>query len=110
MHAVDLDEAYPYLCGCNLATTGDLSQIYGYVAGGVVGVMWGSAHVLLNVLALILWLVTPLRVIPVRIANFIGRIMPSYRHSALFINRLRDFHLHRYPNNISLCGSMREVI
>ena len=70
---VDLKKAYPYLCGCNMATTVDLSQIYGYVAGGIVGVMLGSAHILLNIMALILWLVSPLRFVPIRVAEEIGR-------------------------------------
>ncbi len=70
---VDLKKAYPYLCGCNMATTVDLSQIYGYVAGGIVGIMLGSAHILLNITALILWLVSPLRFVPIRIAEKIGR-------------------------------------
>ena len=69
---VDLRKAYPYLCGCNMATTVDLSQIYGYIAGGVVGLMLGSAHVLLNIMALTLWLVSPLRFVPVMIAEKIG--------------------------------------
>ena len=70
---VDLKKAYPYLCGCNMATTVDLSQIYGYVAGGIVGIMLGSAHILLNIMALILWLVSPLRFVPIRVAEEIGR-------------------------------------
>jgi len=69
---VDLRKAYPYLCGCNMATTVDLSQIYGYIAGGIVGLMLGSAHVLLNIMALTLWLVSPLRFVPVMIAEKIG--------------------------------------
>ena len=64
---VDLKKAYPYLCGCNMATTVDLSQIYGYIAGGIVGLMLGSAHVLLNIMALILWLISPLRFVPILI-------------------------------------------
>ncbi len=70
---VDLKKAYPYLCGCNMATTVDLSQIYGYVAGGIVGIMLGSAHIMLNIMALILWLVSPLRFVPIRVAEEIGR-------------------------------------
>jgi sodium-dependent phosphate cotransporter len=69
---VDLKKAYPYLCGCNMATTVDLSQIYGYIAGGIVGLMLGSVHVLLNIMALTLWLVSPLRFVPVMIAEKIG--------------------------------------
>ena len=69
---VDLKKAYPYLCGCNMATTVDLSQIYGYIAGGIVGLMLGSVHVLLNIMAMTLWLVSPLRFVPVMIAEKIG--------------------------------------
>jgi len=82
---VNLDEAYPYLCGCGLATTVDLSQIYGYIAGGVVGVMLGLSHVMLNIFAIILWLLTPLRVLPLRIAKIIGQFIASNRHSAMLL-------------------------
>lgn len=83
--AVNLEEVYPYLCGCGIATTVDLSQIYGYIAGGVVGIMLGSAHVILNILALVLWLISPLRSVPLRIASSLGGIMASNRHSALLL-------------------------
>ena len=79
---VDLEKAYPYLCGCNMATTVDLSQIYGYIAGGLVGVMLGAAHVMLNILALLLWLVSPLRFVPVRISKAIGRRIQSDQNAA----------------------------
>jgi sodium-dependent phosphate cotransporter len=82
---VSLEEAFPYLCGCSIATTLDLAQLYGYVAGGLVGVMLGTGHVVLNTLALVLWLVTPLRVIPIKIAKWIGRFMSSKRYSALYL-------------------------
>jgi sodium-dependent phosphate cotransporter len=80
---VDLKKAYPYLCGCNMATTVDLSQIYGYIAGGVVGVMLGSAHVLLNIMALLLWLISPLRFVPVRIAEKIGKRIQANENASL---------------------------
>jgi sodium-dependent phosphate cotransporter len=80
---VDLKKAYPYLCGCNMATTVDLSQIYGYIAGGIVGVMLGSAHVLLNIMALMLWLVSPLRFVPVRIAEKIGSVIQANENASL---------------------------
>lgn len=80
---VDLKKAYPYLCGCNMATTVDLSQIYGYIAGGIVGVMLGSAHVLLNIVALMLWLVSPLRFIPVRISELLGQKIQSNKNAGL---------------------------
>jgi sodium-dependent phosphate cotransporter len=69
---VNLKTAYPYLVGCNMATTVDLSQIYGYVAGGIVGMILGSAHVLLNIMALTIWLISPLRFVPVRISEWLG--------------------------------------
>jgi len=80
---VDLKNAYPYLCGCNMATTVDLSQIYGYVAGGIVGIMLGSAHILLNIMALILWLVSPLRFVPIRVAEEIGRRIQENENASL---------------------------
>jgi len=80
--AVDLKKAYPYLCGCNMATTLDLSQIYGYFAGGVVGLMLGSAHIILNIIALLIWLVSPLRFLPVKIAERFGNYITSSRHVA----------------------------
>jgi len=69
---VDLKKAYPYLVGCNLATTVDLSQIYGYMAGGVTGMILGSAHVMLNLMALTLWLISPLRFVPVMVSEWLG--------------------------------------
>ena len=80
---VDLKKAYPYLCGCNMGTTVDLSQIYGYIAGGMVGVMLGSAHVMLNIIALLLWLVSPLRFVPVRIAEWIGKSIQANENAAI---------------------------
>ncbi len=80
---VDLKKAYPYLCGCNMGTTVDLSQIYGYLAGGMVGVMLGSAHVMLNIIALLLWLVSPLRTVPVSIAEWIGKIIQTNENAAI---------------------------
>jgi len=81
--AVDVKKAYPYLVGCNIATTVDLSQIYGYIAGGVVGVMLGSAHVMLNIMALLLWLVSPLRFVPVALAEEIGRRIQENENAGL---------------------------
>jgi len=80
---VDLKKAYPYLVGCNMGTTVDLSQIYGYIAGGLVGVMLGSAHVMLNTIALLLWLVSPLRFVPVRIAVKIGEKIQANENAGL---------------------------
>jgi sodium-dependent phosphate cotransporter len=69
---INLKTAYPYLVGCNLATAVDMSQIYGYIAGGTVGMILGSAHVLLNLMALTLWFLSPLRFVPVKVAEWIG--------------------------------------
>ena len=80
---VNLKKAYPYLCGCNMATTVDLSQIYGYIAGGVVGMMLGSAHILLNITALLLWLVSPLRFVPIAVSEKLGRILVSNKNASL---------------------------
>jgi sodium-dependent phosphate cotransporter len=79
---VDLEKAYPYLCGCNMATTVDLSQIYGYIAGGIVGLMLGSAHVLLNIMALTIWLVSPLRFVPVLISEKLGRLITTNKNAS----------------------------
>ena len=69
---VNLKTVYPYLVGCNLATAVDMSQIYGYIAGGTVGMILGSAHVLLNLMALTLWFISPLRFVPVAVAEWLG--------------------------------------
>ena len=69
---VDLKKAYPYLVGCNMATAVDFSQIYGYMAGGVTGMVLGSAHILLNIIAMVVWFISPLRVVPVAIAEWLG--------------------------------------
>jgi sodium-dependent phosphate cotransporter len=80
---INLQKAYPYLCGCNMATTVDLSQIYGYIAGGLVGVMLGFAHIFLNIIALIIWLVSPLRFIPVRLSEELGKRIVGNRNVGL---------------------------
>ncbi len=49
-----------------------MSQIYGYIAGGTVGMILGSAHVLLNLMAITIWFISPLRVVPIRIAEWLG--------------------------------------
>lgn len=82
---VDLERVYPYMLGCNMATAVDLSQIYSYISGGIVGMTLGLAHVILNIFGLIVWLCTPLKVVPLRIANGIGRFIISYRYSALLL-------------------------
>ena len=69
---VDLKKAYPYLVGCNMATAVDFSQIYGYMAGGMTGMVLGSAHILLNIIAMIVWFISPLRFVPVAIAEWLG--------------------------------------
>lgn len=79
---VDLKKAYPYLIGCNLATTMDPSQIYAYLAGGIVGVTLGSAHILLNVMAVFLWFISPLRFVPVVVSEWLGDKIAHNQHSA----------------------------
>jgi solute carrier family 34 (sodium-dependent phosphate cotransporter) len=79
---VDLKKAYPYLVGCNLATTMDLSQIYAYLAGGIVGMTLGSAHILLNIMAVALWFISPLRFVPVRLAEWLGGKIANNQNSA----------------------------
>jgi sodium-dependent phosphate cotransporter len=74
---VNLHTAYPYLVGCNLATAVDMSQIYGYIAGGTVGMVLGSAHVLLNLMALILWFISPLRIVPIKVAEYVSKIITT---------------------------------
>jgi sodium-dependent phosphate cotransporter len=82
---VKLDDAYPYLCGCSLATTLDLAQIYGYVAGGIVGTMLGMTHVLLNLFAILIWMITPLRIIPIQISKRVGGYIGSKPYSPLLL-------------------------
>jgi sodium-dependent phosphate cotransporter len=72
---VNLKTAYPYLVGCNLATAVDLSQIYGYIAGGTVGMVLGSAHVLLNLMSFTIWFISPLRFVPIKVAEWIGAMI-----------------------------------
>lgn len=81
----NLEEIYPYVVGCALATTMDFSQIYGYFAGGVVGVVLGSAHVILNIFGTIIWLISPLRAIPLRMARGVGHFIGSSRNSPLLL-------------------------
>ena len=80
---VDLKGAYPYLVGCNIATTMDLSQIYGYIAGGLTGFILGTAHIVLNIMAVILWFVSPLRFVPIKIAEAIGSRIAGNKNAAL---------------------------
>ena len=42
----------------------------------------GSAHVLLNILALTLWLISPLRVVPVRTAEWLGAKITRNQNAA----------------------------
>jgi len=82
---VSLEEVYPYVIGTALGTTIDLSQIYGYVAGGMMGMTLGLAHVLLNVFGLIIWLLLPLKAIPIAIARKIGASIASHKKSYLYL-------------------------
>lgn len=80
-----LEEAYPYVLGTALGTTIDLSQIYGYVAGGITGMTLGLAHILLNIFGLVIWLLLPLKIIPLTLAKKIGTFFASYRRSYLYL-------------------------
>ena len=82
---VNLEQVFPYIVGCGLATTVDLSQLYGYVAGGVVGVMLGSVHIILNVFSVLVWLILPLRAIPLKMARTIGQRIATSKHSILLL-------------------------
>jgi len=82
---VSLEEVYPYVIGTALGTTIDLSQIYGYVAGGMMGMTLGLAHVLLNVSGLIIWLLLPLKAIPIAIARKVGTSIASHKKSYLHL-------------------------
>jgi len=82
---IDLEDAYPYVLGTALGTTIDPSQMYGYLAGGMVGMMLGLAHVLLNVFCVIVWLLLPLKTIPITLAKRIGAYIASHRRSYLYL-------------------------
>jgi hypothetical protein len=45
--------------------------------------MLGLAHILLNVMALILWLVSPLRFVPIWVAEEIGRRIKANENASL---------------------------
>lgn len=79
---VDLKKAYPYLVGCNMATAVDFSQIYGYMAGGITGMILGSAHILLNIMAMIIWFISPLRGVPIFIAEWLGGKITQNQNAA----------------------------
>jgi len=82
---IDLEDAYPYVLGTALGTTIDPSQMYGYLAGGMVGMMLGLAHVLLNVFCVIVWLLLPLKTIPITLAKRTGAYIASHRRSYLYL-------------------------
>lgn len=82
---ISLEEVYPYVLGTALGTTIDLSQIYGYVAGGITGMTLGLAHVLLNVFLVIIWLLLPLKAVPITIARKVGAFIASHRRSYLYL-------------------------
>jgi len=82
---IDLEDAYPYVLGTALGTTIDPSQMYGYLAGGMVGMMLGLTHVLLNVFCVIVWLLLPLKTIPITLAKRIGAYIASHRRSYLYL-------------------------
>ena len=82
---INLEDAYPYVLGTALGTTIDPSQMYGYLAGGMVGMTLGLAHVLLNVFCVIVWLLLPLKTIPITLAKRIGAYIASHRRSYLYL-------------------------
>ena len=82
---IDLEDAYPYVLGTALGTTIDPSQMYGYLAGGMVGMMLGLTHVLLNVFCVIVWLLLPLKTIPITLAKRTGAYIASHRRSYLYL-------------------------
>jgi len=82
---VNLEEVYPYVVGTALGTTIDPSQIYGYIAGGVTGMTLGLAHFLLNIFGVIIWLILPLRPVPIAIARGIGAFIASHKRSSLYL-------------------------
>ena len=82
---VTIEKAYPYLCGSNMGTTIDLAQIYGYMAGGLIGIMLGMALVILNTLALVIFLLSPLRIFPIIVANKIAYLITSKPYSQFML-------------------------
>lgn len=44
--------------------------------------MLGTAHVMLNIMALIIWLVSPLRFVPVMIAEKLGEMITENQNAA----------------------------
>lgn len=69
---IDLKQMYSYSLGCNIGTTIDLSQIYGYAVSGMTGLALGLTHVMVNVFGVAIWLFTPLRFIPLHLAQRLG--------------------------------------
>jgi len=82
---VGLEEVYPYVMGTALGTTIDPSQMYGYLAGGMIGMMLGLTHVLLNVFGVIVWLLLPLKKVPIALAKKMGVFIASHRRSYLYL-------------------------
>jgi len=82
---ISLEEAYPYVIGADLGTSLDPSQIYGYIAGGITGMALGLAHVIQNVFLVIIWLILPLKSVPITIARKIGAFIASHKQSYLYL-------------------------
>lgn len=82
---IDLEQMYAYTLGCNIGTTIDMSQIYGYMASGIAGVSLGLTHVMINTFGVLLWLFTPLKRIPPKIANRIGAHITNNKMAPVFL-------------------------
>jgi len=82
---IDLKDMYAYTLGCNIGTTIDMSQIYGYMASGIAGISLGVTHILINTIGVTFWLFTPLKHVPPTIAKRIGNVITSNRMAPLFL-------------------------
>jgi|Deesub1362A_J573_1020465.scaffolds.fasta_scaffold00377_26 sodium-dependent phosphate cotransporter len=81
---IKIKEIYPYTLGCNIGTTIDPGQIISYAKFGLTGFKVGFIHVLLNLIGVILWLGTPLRTIPPKLASKLAKWITS-THPLLLI-------------------------
>lgn len=82
---ISLDDMYAYTLGCNIGTTIDMSQIYGYMASGIAGVSLGITHILINTIGVTIWLFTPLKRVPPTLARSIGKTITANRLAPLFL-------------------------
>ncbi|MFH0861174.1 MAG: Na/Pi symporter [Candidatus Altiarchaeota archaeon] len=82
--AVSLKKIYPYLLGCNIGTTIDPGQIISYIKFGVLGLSVGLVHVIINVIGVTLWLITPgLRDLPLLLTSRVSNVIVSSRNGAV---------------------------